>query len=81
MAYREPGVIEIRGVSRRLCLGEGLRAIARGTKSDRKRIAKYVAAAVAAGLARGAPGPTDEQGAAVLPAVRARKGGRPRPGP
>jgi transposase len=77
MAYRELGVIEIREVLRRFCLGEGLRAIARGTGSDRKTIAKYVAAAVAAGLARGAPGPTDEQVAAVLAAVRALRGGRP----
>ena len=30
MAYRELGVIEIREVLRRFCLGEGLRAIARG---------------------------------------------------
>ena len=77
MAYRELGVIEIREVLRRFCLGEGLRAIARGTGSDRKTIAKYVAAAVAAGLARGGPGPTDAQVAAVLGAVRALPGGRP----
>jgi len=38
MAYRELGVIEIREVRRRFCLGEGLRAIARGTGSDRKRV-------------------------------------------
>src|SRR5712692_2428096 len=50
MAYRELGVIEIREVLRRFCLGEGLRAIARGTGSDRKTVAKYVTAAVAAGL-------------------------------
>jgi len=47
MAYRELGVIEVREVLRRFCLGEGLRAIARGTGSDRKTIAKYVAAALA----------------------------------
>src|SRR6266516_6717729 len=41
MAYRELGVIEIREVLRRFCLGEGLRAIARGTRSDRKTVAKY----------------------------------------
>jgi hypothetical protein len=77
MAYRELGVIEIREVLRRFCLGERLRAIARGTGSDRKTIAKYVAAAVAAGLARGAPGPTDAQVAGVLRAVHALRGGRP----
>ena len=46
MAYRELGVIEVREVLRRFCLGEGLRAIARGTGSDRKMVAKYVTAAV-----------------------------------
>jgi transposase len=77
MAYRELGVIEIREVLRRFCLGEGLRAIARGTGSDRKTIAKYVTAAVALGLQRGGPSPTEEQAAAVLAAVRATSGGRP----
>ena len=77
MAYRELGVIEIREVLRRFCLGEGLRAIARGTGSDRKTVAKYVAAAAAAGLRRGDPGPRDEHVAAVLAAVRALVGGRP----
>ena len=77
MAYRELGVIEIREVLRRFCLGEGLRAIARGTGSDRKTVAKYVAAAIATGLRRGDPAPTDEQVAAVLAAVRAAPVGRP----
>jgi len=45
MAYRELGVIEIREVLRRFCVGEGLRAIAQGTGSDRKTVAKYLAAA------------------------------------
>lgn len=45
--------------------------------SDRKTVAKYVAAALAAGLQRGAPGPTDEQVAAVLAGIRAIGGGRP----
>jgi transposase len=77
MAYRELGVIEIREVLRRFCLGEGLRAIARGTGSDRKTIAKYVTAAVAAGLQRGGAGPTDDHVAAVLAVVRRTGGGRP----
>ena len=77
MAYRELGVIEIREVLRRFCQGEGLRAIARGTGSDRKTVAKYVAAATAAGLCRGDAGPTDAHVAAVLAAVRALGGGRP----
>jgi transposase len=76
MAYRELGVIEVREVLRRFCGGEGIRAIARATGSDRKTIAKYVAAAVAAGVQRGDAKPTDEQVAAVLAAVRAA-GGRP----
>lgn len=77
MAYRELGVIEIREVLRRFCFGEPLRAIARGTGSDRKTVAKYVAAALAAGLCRGDPGPTDEQVAAVTAAIHAEPVGRP----
>ncbi len=77
MAYRELGVIEIREVLRRFCLGESVRAIARGTGSDRKTVAKYVAAAQASGLQRGAAEPTDEQVAAALAAGRGAAGGRP----
>jgi transposase len=77
MAYRELGVIELREVLRRFCLGDGLRAIARGTRSDRKTVAKYVAAGLAVGLQRGGPPPTDEQIAAVRAAVRAVSAGRP----
>ena len=77
MAYRELGVIEIREVLRRFCLGDSGRAIARGTRSDRKTVAKYVAAAQAAGLQRGESGPTEAQVAAVIAAVRPTVGGRP----
>jgi transposase len=77
MAYRELGVIEVREVLRRFCSGEGLRAIARAIGSDRKTIAKYVAAAQAAGLRRGDPAPTDAQVAAVLAASHALPVGRP----
>jgi len=77
MAYRELGVIEVREVLRRFCLGEGLRAIARGTGSARKTVANYVAAAQAAGLCRGDPAPTDAQVAAVLAAIHALPVGRP----
>ena len=70
-------VIDVRDVLRRFCLGDGLRAIARGSGSDRKTVAKYVAAAIAAGLRRGDPAPTDEQVAAVIAAVRAAPVGRP----
>jgi hypothetical protein len=59
MAYRELGVIEIREVLRRFCRGESVRAIARVTRSDRKTVAKYVAAAGAVGLRPGAAGPLD----------------------
>ena len=78
MAYRELGVIEIREVLRRFCVGEGVRAIARGTGSDRTTVGKYVAAAVAAGLRRGDPGPTDAHVAAVRAAIHAEPVGRPR---
>jgi transposase len=77
MAYRELGVIEVREVLRRFCVGEKLRAIARATGSDRKTIAKYVAAAEAAGLRRGDPVPTDAQVAAVLATVHPPAVGRP----
>jgi hypothetical protein len=77
MAYRELGVIEIREVLRRFCVGEGVRAIARGTGSDRKTVGKYVASAVAAGLRRGDPGPADAHVAAVMAAIHAEPVGRP----
>jgi hypothetical protein len=62
MAYRELGVIEVREVLRRSRLGEGLRAIARGTGSARKTVANYVAAAQAAGLRRGGCRPDGRAG-------------------
>lgn len=77
MAYRELGVIELREVLRRFCLGEGVRAIARGTGIDRKTVAKYMAAGMGVGLHRGGPPPTEEHVAAVLTAVRATPVGRP----
>ena len=77
MAYRELGVIELREVWRRYSAGDGVRAIARGTGVDRKTIAKYVAAAVAVGLSRGAPPPTDEQLAAFVRGLRGTPVGRP----
>ena len=77
MAYRELGVIELREVWRRYSAGDGVRAIARGTGVDRKTVAKYVAAAVAVGLHRGAPSPTDEQLAAFVSRLRAMPVGRP----
>jgi transposase len=77
MAYRELGVIELREVWRRYSAGDGVRAIARGTGVDRKTIAKYVAAAVAVGLSRGAPPPTDAQLAAFVGGLRGTPVGRP----
>jgi transposase len=65
MAYRELGMIELREVVRRWQAGDGFRAIARATRIDRKTVARYVRAAVAAGLTRGGPSPTDQQIAAV----------------
>jgi len=77
MAYRELGVIELREVWRRYSAGDGVRAIAQGTGVDRKTIAKYVAAAVAVGLSRGAPPPTDAQLAEFVRGLRGTPGGRP----
>jgi hypothetical protein len=77
MACRELGVIELREVLRRFWLGDGLRAIARGTRIDRKTVAKYVSVGLAVGLQRGGPPLTDEQVAAVRAAVRAVSAGRP----
>lgn len=65
MAYRELGMIELREVVRRWQAGDGFRAIARGTRIDRKTVARYVQAAGAIGLVRGGAPPSDEQIAAV----------------
>lgn len=65
MAYRELNMIEIREVLRRFVLGDGLRAIARGTGADRKTVARYVRAAEAMGMRRGGSMPTDDQVAAL----------------
>ena len=65
MAYRELNMIEIREVLRRFVLGDGLRAIARGTGVDRKTVARYVRAAEAMGMRRGGSMPTDDQVAAL----------------
>ena len=73
MAYRELAVIDVRDVLRRFCLGDGLRPIARGTGSDRKTVAKYVAAAITGGLRRGDPAPPTSA-ARVLELIESRKG-------
>ena len=77
MAYRELGVIELREVLRRFTLGEGLRAIARGTGVDRKTVGKYVAAGIAVGVCRGGEVQTDAQIATIAAAVRPPQAGRP----
>ena len=65
MAYRELHMIELQEVLRRFTLGDGLRAIARGTGMDRKTVSKYIRAGQGVGLRRGGPPPTAEQVAAV----------------
>jgi hypothetical protein len=52
MAFREVPMFEIREVLRLWLAGEGLRAIARLARVDRKTVRRYVAAAGAAGLSR-----------------------------
>jgi hypothetical protein len=64
-------------VWRRYSAGDGVRAIARGIGVERKTIAKYVVAAVAVGLARGVPPPTEDQLAAVVRGLRGTPVGRP----
>jgi hypothetical protein len=61
MAYRELPMIEVREVLRRFILGDGVRAIARGTGVDRKTAVKYVCADQGVGLLPGGPLPTDDE--------------------
>jgi transposase len=78
MAFREVPMFEIREVLRLWLAGEGLRAIARLARVDRKTVRRYVAAAQAGGLRRagGEDQLSDEVIAAVCEAVRpARPGG------
>jgi transposase len=78
MAFREVPMFEIREVLRLWLGGEGLRAIARLARVDRKTVRRYVAAGEAAGLVRdGGQGQlSDELIGAVCEAVRpARLGG------
>jgi transposase len=72
MAFREVPMFEIREVLRLWLAGEGLRAIARLARVDRKTIRRYVAAAESAGLVRdgGEAQLTDELIGAVCEAVR-----------
>jgi hypothetical protein len=78
MAFREVPMFEIREVLRLWLAGEGLRAIARLARVDRKTVRRYVVAAEAAGLVRddGEGQLTDELVGEVCEAVRpARPGG------
>jgi transposase len=78
MAFREVAMFEIREVLRLWLAGEGVRAIARLVRADRKTVRRYVAAAEAAGVDRdgGEDQLTDVVLAAVCEAVRpARPGG------
>jgi transposase len=78
MAFREVPMFEIREVLRLWLAGEGLRAIARLARVDRKTVRRYVTAAEAAGVVRdgGEDQLTDALIGAVCEAVRpARPGG------
>jgi transposase len=78
MAFREVAVHEIREVLRLWLGGEGLRAVARLVRVDRKTVRRYVDAAVAAGLVRdgGEDQLSDELIGVVCSVVRpARPGG------
>lgn len=70
-------MIEVREVLRRFTLREPVRAIARGTRVDRKTVGKYIAAGMATGLCRGSTLPTDAQVAAIIAAIRPPHIGRP----
>jgi hypothetical protein len=74
MADRELGMVEMREILRRWLGGDGIRAVARATGMDRKTVAECVRAALAAGIQRGSPPPTDEQ---IAMLVVARRPGRP----
>src|SRR3954466_13574319 len=72
MAFREVAVVEIREVLRAWLSGAGLRTVAERAGVDRKTARRYVQAAQAAGLDRGAGAEavTDELVGAVVAAVR-----------
>jgi hypothetical protein len=74
MAYRELGMVEVREVLRRWLAGDGVRAIARAARVDRKTIAAYVRAAIAMGIQREGAPPTDAQ---LIAIAAARRPGRP----
>jgi transposase len=78
MGFREVSVVEVREVLRAWQEGQGLRKVAERAGVDRKTARRYVEAAQAAGLARGAGSDavTDELIGLVVEAVRpARPGG------
>jgi hypothetical protein len=50
MAYLELGMVELREIIRRWIGGDGVRAIARGARVDRKTVVRYVAAGMALGV-------------------------------
>jgi transposase len=72
MGFREVGVVEVREVLRAWLEGAGLRKVAERAGVDRKTARRYVAAAEAAGLTRGAGvvAVTDEIVGVVVEAVR-----------
>lgn len=71
MAYREVTMVEIKEVLRLWFAGGTRKGIARQLGLDPKTVRRYVRAAARAGVERGGSGPSDEQVAAVMVALRA----------
>jgi hypothetical protein len=76
MAFREVPMFEVREVLRLWLGGEGLRAVARLSRVDRKTVRRYVDAALAAGVTAdgGVVQLTDEVLGAVVEIVRPHRG-------
>ena len=72
MGFREVSVVEVREVLRAWLEGHGLRRVAERAGVDRKTARRYVAAAEAAGLVRGADADavTDDLVGQVIDVVR-----------
>ena len=75
MAYREVRMVDIDQVVRRWRAGEGIRAIARLTGSDRNTVRRIVRMAEEAGVRGDTPWPEEDK----LQAIRQRMGRPARP--